>query len=104
MWSGKTVNENISTESPDGETFLGTAAADIISTDFNDNIYSSSGDDRIFGQGGNDLIYSQNGGDVVYAGTGDDTVYISDFDDVVDGGAGYDTIILEPSLECKIPC
>ena len=97
--AGKTVNENISTESPDGETFLGTAAADIIrGTDFNDNIYSSSGDDRIFGQGGNDLIYSQNGRDVVYAGTGDDTVYISDFDDVVDGGAGYDTIILEPSL------
>ena len=70
----------------------------------NDTLSGDAGNDIIYGQGGNDTLNGGAGNDILYGGTGDDTL-ITDLktdeagnvsgDIVLDGGAGYDKLILE---------
>ncbi|ASP34232.1 VCBS domain-containing protein [Labrenzia sp. VG12] len=68
-----------------------------------DFIESSSGNDRIFAGGGDDTIDGGTGTDWVFAGSGNDTGIFSDTNtdgyDLYSGGSGYDTLVLNLSLE-----
>jgi Ca2+-binding RTX toxin-like protein len=94
----------------------------IVGTDKNDRIYGGDGEDILYGGKGNDILrggegndtlYGEEGDDVLiggigadklYGGVGNDTLY-TDFhtdasgnykgDIVLDGGEGFDTLILE---------
>jgi hypothetical protein len=72
-------------ESPDGNTnmFVGTEAADTISS-------AQSG--WFFGAGGNDTITIESGSNTIHGGNGDDVITLGDGDDKVFAGAGNDTI------------
>jgi len=65
----------------------------------NDIVTGGYKDDTISGWNGNDLIALWRGGnDSAYGGNGDDTIRFYDKftpDDYVDGGAGYDTVMLQ---------
>ncbi len=57
------------------------------------------GNDTLYGGDGNDTLTPGGGNDRVYGDSGNDTIKVLDFngDDVLDGGTGYDTLILTPS-------
>ncbi|MDP1700574.1 MAG: cadherin domain-containing protein, partial [Aestuariivirga sp.] len=70
----------------------------------NDTIYGAGGDDTIYGGAGNDTLYGGSGNDILdgglgvdilIGGDGDDTIYfdINDNLALLDGGAGFDTLI-----------
>lgn len=82
----------------------GTAGDDIINgTASDDIIYALDGNDQIHAGDGNDIIYGGWGRDFVDAGAGDDFISVVGGTngpvrlsaDPVDGGAGYDTVLLE---------
>ena len=78
-----------------GETINGTSGDDVI--------YSLDGNDTIYAGDGNDIINGGFGRDFVDAGAGDDLIVVGGgtngplrlSSDPVDGGAGYDTVLLE---------
>ena len=60
----------------------------------NDVLTGGAGNDTLLGEYGNDRIVTQ-GGDFADAGRGDDQVTLGDYSFArVDGGAGYDTLVL----------
>ncbi len=75
----------------DGDHIItGTAGDDvIIGTEASETIYAGAGDDYIDGKGGNDTIF---------AGEGDDTI-VYHAGDTIDGGAGYDTLLVTDSID-----
>lgn len=89
-----------------GQVINGTDEADLlIGGDGDDFIQGLKGDDTLRGEGGNDYIMTGVGNDVVFGGEGDDTVVVDGFSGspipvqgidyaFLDGGGGYDTLIL----------
>ena len=47
---------------------------------------------------GNDTIYGDDGEDSLYGDDGDDTLHIDGNDKTIDGGAGYDTLIVQSDV------
>ena len=91
------------------DTLSGADGNDVINGDAgNDTIYAGKGDDTINGGIGNDWIVPSLGLDTVNAGGGDDTIEIQPGDTIVagesvDGGAGYDTLLIEHSVISALP-
>lgn len=78
-----------------GKTLFGRDGADVLrGTGQNDRIFGMDGNDRLYGNNGNDFLDGGQGSDSLYGGSGNDTLVV-DFDDViVNGGAGYDRVLL----------
>jgi hypothetical protein len=68
----------------------------------NDVLYGQEGNDKLYGQNGNDTLDGGNGNDKFYAGNGDDTLHIDSHDSYIDGGAGYDRLIVEANNTINI--
>lgn len=84
------TNDKYTTDSNiiSGEGYIrGTNSADIIR--------GSQIDDRIYGFDGDDIIETFMGDDTVFAGVGDDTILVTDSDTIIDGGLGFDALIIE---------
>lgn len=62
-----------------------------------DKLVGGAGDDRLAGQDGDDRLWDGDGKDILVGGAGNDTIYLSaDADtDIVDGGAGFDQLVLD---------
>ena len=59
-------------------------------------LYTDYGDDIIYGNGGDDILASGAGNDMVYGGDGDDTVIQNGSGtQSYDGGLGTDTFVIE---------
>ena len=62
-------------------------------------ITGTSGNETITGTGGDDTINGRGGVDVIHAGAGDDAIVLDTqlgFGSVLDGGDGFDTLVLGP--------
>ncbi|MFT5042874.1 MAG: hypothetical protein ACI8TX_003867 [Hyphomicrobiaceae bacterium] len=98
---------------PGGLRSAGTAYV-VLGQDLRGVVFSegTSGDDLIGGTAadesfvagsGADIIFPGGGRDVVYAGAGDDTVVVSDINfRRVDGGSGFDTLMVTRGLELDL--
>ena len=84
--------------SHDGDdTITGSAFDDsLFAGNGNDTVYGGAGNDRIYGGQGNDALFGGAGSDDLYGNTGDDTIY-ADEGDRVDGGTGWDRLVLGDS-------
>lgn len=80
--------ESVSSDGSQNPTFFGDAGNDLIIIGNGGDAFGGSGDDRIEVTSGGDI--TADGGD------GNDTFFITRMDNEVIGGAGYDTLILEP--------
>ncbi|MDQ0462810.1 Ca2+-binding RTX toxin-like protein [Caulobacter ginsengisoli] len=88
---------------PKGETYAGTAGADLHSgTNYNDTLgglggkdvlNGLDGDDTINGNDGNDILSGGDGKDVLAGGAGDDALDGGSDNDTLDGGDGIDRLI-----------
>ncbi|MEZ5894124.1 MAG: PA14 domain-containing protein [Parvularculaceae bacterium] len=67
----------------------------ITGTDSTDALIGTAGMDIIVGGDGNDTINGKGGADKLYGGSGDDTIYVDALDTVIDGGDGYDRVIVQ---------
>ena len=100
--------ENVGTGAGD-DTIKGSAADNHLNGDLgNDELYGAGGDDEVVGGPGDDMLFGGLGNDVLRPGSGDDQTYaeagddrisIHDFSgtDLVDGGDGYDILVLDPT-------
>lgn len=90
---------------------IGTENADtLLGSDLNDTLDGRGGNDTIFGFAGNDTLVGGAGDDVIYPGSGLNSVQGGDGNDsivldraitsapgsVIDGGTGFDTLVLKP--------
>lgn len=85
------------------ENLYGTAFADDLAGDANDNIVwgdagndvidGRDGNDTLLGDNGDDTFYGSNGDDQLYGGAGTDTLYGGAGDDRLEGGAGDDLLV-----------
>ena len=66
----------------------------LIGDEFANTIAGLDGNDTIDGFNGNDSIFGGPGVDNLYGGDGDDKIYILGNDDFIDGGNGYDQVIV----------
>lgn len=72
---------------------IGTAQADSIAGDFQDNFLDGgAGSDYLFGDGGSDLIYGFSGDDMLDGWEGNDTLYGESGDDMLLGYTGQDAL------------
>jgi Ca2+-binding RTX toxin-like protein len=82
-----------------GAVIYGGAGDDIITgSSYNDDLRGDAGNDTIRGGIGNDVIFGGAGADRLYGGDGDDTLFIDHADTVVDGGTGYDSVLIQEAL------
>jgi Ca2+-binding RTX toxin-like protein len=67
----------------------------ITGNDLANILLGNGGNDTINGAGGNDTINGGTGVDILIGGTGNDTIYFDSLDNLtlLDGGAGFDTLI-----------
>ena len=81
-------------ESPDGNTnmFVGTEAADTITSAQSGWFFGAGGNDTITIESGNNTIHGGAGDDVITLGDGDDKVYAGDGDDVINAGLGANEV------------
>ncbi|MDD2566440.1 MAG: VWA domain-containing protein, partial [Thiovulaceae bacterium] len=81
----------------EGDDFIsGTSGNDVLLGESgNDTISGEAGNDFIDGGTGNDFIDGGVGADYVLAGAGDDTIVFDAQDRMMDGGEGYDTLLIE---------
>ncbi len=80
----------------DIENATGGSGNDIITgNDLANILLGNGGNDTINGAGGNDTINGGAGVDILIGGAGDDTIYFDVLDNLtlLDGGAGFDTLI-----------
>jgi len=76
-------------------TFRATEANELIQgSEVRDNIYALGGDDTLLGGGGNDFLDGGDGADTFSGGDGDDRIRTDNDDIRIDGGAGFDTVVL----------
>jgi len=77
----------------------GTAGRDVIDAlGGNDRVAGGTGSDTLLGGDGDDILSSGTGIDRLSGGTGDDIFYFGadyTFDDIVDGGSGFDRVVLQ---------
>src|SRR5215510_13728021 len=69
-------------------------------------LYGSTGADTLIGSSGNDILNGKGGADIIQAGDGNDTIEINHnegIDDQIDGGAGYDKLVLRLSPSPFLP-
>lgn len=60
--------------------------------------------DRLYGLGGDDLLIGGGGGDIIRGGDGNDTIFIpDDAFAFLDGGAGYDHLVLGAGANVSLP-
>jgi uncharacterized repeat protein (TIGR01451 family) len=80
---------------PGNDSFLDTAADDVIATLAGDDsvLANLGGDDAICGGGGDDRIVSHTGNNQIHAGPGHDRVSTGPGDDVINAGPGDDRIV-----------
>jgi Ca2+-binding RTX toxin-like protein len=75
------------------------AASRTLGTEAGETVAGSAGDDILYALGGGDVLrVDQGGDDTVHGGHGDDVIYFGsrfDADDRVNGGGGYDTLVLQ---------
>lgn len=62
-----------------------------------DRMTGGNGIDTLYGGGGRDYMYGGEGRDYFYGGAGNDVMYCTPGDAVVQGGAGRDTVIFDPT-------
>ena len=104
FWSNLIVTPG----SESGETMNGTDAAETLQgMGGNDILIGGDGSDALHGGAGNDQLLGGAGADRLFGGDGDDllvpganTSFVSfhaDFDAQIDGGAGFDTLVLDYS-------
>lgn len=60
----------------------------------NDHISGGKGNDKLFGGAGSDTLIGGEGSDALSGGAGNDTLYADSEDSLVDGGAGYDRVVM----------
>lgn len=84
-------------EGGDGRDYiLGDEGADTISGGNDGDIIDGGADnDVINGNAGNDELYGGAGADQLYGGTDTDILYVDRFDTVMDGGAGFDYLVVQ---------
>ena len=70
-----------------GEQVLGSSA--------DENLYGFDGDDLLYGGDGNDLLRGGAGIDQLFGETGDDVLIYDALDTLIDGGIGFDTVLVE---------
>ncbi|MEN8658988.1 MAG: DUF4214 domain-containing protein, partial [Marivita sp.] len=80
--------ESVSSDGTQSPTFYGDAGNDLIIIGNGGNAFGGVGDDRIEVTSGGDVTAD--------GGEGNDTFFITRMNNEVSGGAGYDTLILEP--------
>lgn len=91
-----------------GESMNGTSAAETLQgMGGNDILIGGDGSDALYGGAGNDQLLGGAGVDRLFGGEGDDLLvpgpnaslvsYHPDFDAQIDGGAGFDTLVLDYS-------
>jgi hypothetical protein len=75
----------------------GTSGADVSlnGTSSGDRIYGHGGNDTINGLGGNDLLRGGAGSDSLSGGTGADVLIYDAADSLIDGGANFDTLLID---------
>jgi Ca2+-binding RTX toxin-like protein len=87
---------------------LGSGADTVYGGAAGENVYGGAGKDVLHGGGGDDLIYGGGEDDTLYGGTGIDHLYGDGGDDTfivdapgagstIDGGTGFDTVIIDTS-------
>ncbi|MGD9638417.1 MAG: beta strand repeat-containing protein [Alphaproteobacteria bacterium] len=64
----------------------------------NDSLNGDTGADKIYGGAGDDTLVGGSGADELYGGAGDDILYIDAADTIIDGGDGYDAVILQEAM------
>ncbi len=85
------------------ENINGSGFADTLTGDGNANTLAGLvGDDALNGGGGNDLLFGGAGADDLSGGEGDDNLYVFENDDLLDGGNGYDQVIVLNSQAVNI--
>ena len=62
-----------------------------------DRLIGNGGNDVLVGRGGQDILYGLSGADQLYGGDGNDFLFVDSDDTLVNGGADYDTIIVQQS-------
>lgn len=67
-----------------------------------DLLRGGEGDDLIRGNAGNDALFGDAGVDALYGGAGNDRLYVDVEDSVIDGGAGFDQIVVQTSAGFSI--
>ncbi|MFA7028615.1 MAG: hypothetical protein WC163_11655, partial [Sulfurovum sp.] len=85
----------------DGDDYMvGTSGNDtLLGENGNDTIFGGAGNDFIDGGAGDDYIDGGAGADYILAGSGDDTIVFDAQDRMIDGGTGYDTLLIKGDQE-----
>lgn len=77
------------------DIILGTSANETLNGNAgNDHLEGGDGDDTLNGGDGNDILIGGAGSDNLYGGASNDTLVIDSEDGIIDGGTGYDTVML----------
>ncbi|HWP25852.1 MAG TPA: VWA domain-containing protein, partial [Xanthobacteraceae bacterium] len=74
-----------------GDTAVGTAAADTIHGGISATDTAANGNDILVGLGGNDTLWGGGGSDLLLGGAGNDAIHGGNGLDILSGGAGGDT-------------
>ena len=81
-----------------GDLLEGEAGADVLAGQAGDDtLRGGAGDDILRGAAGADALEGGPGRDALFAGAGNDTLTAADADALLDGGAGWDVLILDRS-------
>ena len=62
---------------------------------FDDQVRGTNGNDTLSGADGNDTLIALEGQDQVFGGPGDDVIEVFGRTDIVDGGAGFDILVVD---------
>lgn len=77
------------------DIILGTSADETLNGNAgNDHLEGGDGDDTLNGGDGNDILIGGAGSDNLYGGASNDTLVIDSEDGIINGGTGYDTVML----------
>ncbi|WP_299616119.1 glycosyl hydrolase family 28-related protein [uncultured Tateyamaria sp.] len=64
----------------------------------NDRIEGRGGDDTVQGDDGDDRLFGNDGADALLGGAGDDSLFVDSEDTLIDGGDGFDRVIVKSTV------